>query len=609
MAQFGFCSASYTSESVLADCQICRNWYLESVESGMGKSAYVLYRTPGLATFATLPGRSVRGTFAINGRMFAVVGTTLYEVMADGTYTAIGLNLPDDLSMASLAASQIQLLVASGGNIYVFYLQNVTLNGVTVPAGTFQQVSQSNGTGPVGPISQVTYADGEFLALLSGTNKFQMSNPNDATTWSDLYVFEVSEFPENLVGMIQGFREPFFLGGGHSAFYYNSGDVNNPWQPVSGGFMEQGCAAQWSPAKLDNSFFWLGQDDRGQAMVWRANGYLPVRVSNHAIENEFNGYSTVADAIGYTYQENGHSFYVLNFPTAGKTWVYDVATGLWHDRARRNGNDFEMWHGITHSFAFGKHLVGDWNSGKIYQQSISILTDNGANIRRQRRAPHISSEQAWIRHAEMQVDAEVGIGPIPALPGQGAGPTQLQLADVSGNAWQLTIDDASVIQYAELAGGAQFPPIVNDGQNAGVTWQFGVGPGPVLQITQVAYDSSAPQLFQMATSGTQLQTGLAVLNGVITIIPATAGQRDPKMMLRWSDDGGKTWSSEHWVSAGKAGTYKTRCIWRRLGRSRDRVYEVTVDDPIAWTIINAYLRAAPGFDPQQRLNKRLAQIA
>jgi hypothetical protein len=49
---------------------------------------------------------------------------------------------------------------------------------------------------------------------------------------------------------------------------------------------------------------------------------------------------------------------------------------------------------------------------------------------------------------------------------------------------------------------------------------------------------------------------------------------DPQVMLRFSDDGGHTWSNEHWKSMGKIGRYGYRTIWRRLGATmkiRDRV--------------------------------------
>jgi hypothetical protein len=76
----------------------------------------------------------------------------------------------------------------------------------------------------------------------------------------------------------------------------------------------------------------------------------------------------------------------------------------------------------------------------------------------------------------------------------------------------------------------------------------------------------------------------------------TATAIDPQVMLRWSDDGGHTWSNSHWRSMGKTGAYSTRVIWRRLGMTlklRDRVYEVSATDPIKIAIMGAELQMSP----------------
>ena len=69
---------------------------------------------------------------------------------------------------------------------------------------------------------------------------------------------------------------------------------------------------------------------------------------------------------------------------------------------------------------------------------------------------------------------------------------------------------------------------------------------------------------------------------------------DPQAMLRWSNDGGSTWSNEHWVSIGKIGRYQNRAIWRRLGWSRDRIFEVAITDPVKPVIVSANLKASEG---------------
>jgi len=73
-----------------------------------------------------------------------------------------------------------------------------------------------------------------------------------------------------------------------------------------------------------------------------------------------------------------------------------------------------------------------------------------------------------------------------------------------------------------------------------------------------------------------------------------ASSANPQAMLRWSNDGGSTWSNEHWVSIGRVGQYANRALWRRLGWSRDRIFEVAISDPVKAVIVSAELKASAG---------------
>jgi len=84
------------------------------------------------------------------------------------------------------------------------------------------------------------------------------------------------------------------------------------------------------------------------------------------------------------------------------------------------------------------------------------------------------------------------------------------------------------------------------------------------------------------------------LTGITTPLNEETVGADPQAMLRWSDDGGSTFSNEHWKSIGKVGKYKNRAIWRRLGMTRDRVFELVVTDPINAVIVAANLKSSVG---------------
>ena len=91
----------------------------------------------------------------------------------------------------------------------------------------------------------------------------------------------------------------------------------------------------------------------------------------------------------------------------------------------------------------------------------------------------------------------------------------------------------------------------------------------------------------------QFQPGVG-LTGITTPLNGEVVGANPQAMLRWSNDGGSTWSSEHWASIGLIGKYQNRIIWRRLGWSRDRIFEVVVTDPIKAVIVSANLKATVG---------------
>jgi hypothetical protein len=521
MARFGFTGGFYTSQSVLADCQTCMNWIPETIESATAKTAMALYPTPGLKQFANIDG-PVRGMFTVldivtgNPRFFAVGGAFLWEMDSKGNYIGPGNigNVGNDfqpVTMATNGSAGNQLAICSAGQVYVYYLKDTGNNR----AGTLFQVG-----GIQGLASQLVFCDGYGVVTIKNSNKFQVSSLEDMSQWNPLSVQQIEVFPENIGSMLQVFRQLWFFGtNGHAQVYYNSGaSAFTPFDVIQGAYMEEGINAPLSACVLDNAPFWIGGNENGAGIAWRANGYAPVRVSNFAIENVWNSYpAKCSDAIGYSYRDQGHTFWVLRFPSAnngfGATWAYDVASQMWHERgywSQQGFTGFSAHLAGSHCFAFNQHLVGgfDPTNGIIYRMAQGIYDDNGTPIRRLRRAPHVSSEDQRIFHAQMQIAVEVGDG------------LQPPLLDGAGN------------------------------------------------------------------------------------------PRGPQMMLRWSNDGGRTWSNEHWASAGQAGRYLDRVFWNRLGYARDRVYEVSVTDPIPWRIIDAYLRATPGFTtPTERYANQVEKMA
>jgi hypothetical protein len=374
--KFGFIGATYESRSPNLDAEHSINLYPEQVESGTGVNQYGLYSTPGLRLFANLDDSPVRAMFSENGRLFIVAGGSFYEVNSDGSWVRYG-TVAVDADPAQIVSNGIsfgQVAAASGGSGYIFDTVANTLTQITDPEF-------------VENASMVQYLDGFFIWLDRPNNLFKLSNLGDGLLYDGFDVAQRTFAGDPLNSMVVDHRELWLLGEQRSEIWFNSGAESFPLQPIIGTFIEDGTIAAWSVQQLDNSVFWLQGDERGHGIVMRAQGYTPSRVSNHSMEHGIRQLDDITDAIAYVYQQQGHAFYCLYFPT-GLTiprlslanhvhWCYDVATGMWHERALWDPDNLEWVPHLSrhHAFAFGKNLVGDRQSGALYEMNLNFFDE------------------------------------------------------------------------------------------------------------------------------------------------------------------------------------------------------------------------------------------
>lgn len=586
-----------------------------------------LYPTPGLKLLATLEA-APRAQKEFNGRHFIVAGTKLYEGIPTfdihGVFTGLtplvlsgATPLVNDLLPASMVANETQLVIASGGFVYIYYLAT-TVDSVTllpVVAGTFKQVAASNFTLSTGnaPVIQVEFCDSFFLALIANSQTICISNVLDGNNWNFNGQIVVNVFPDNVVSMVVDHRELWLMGRNRTVVYFASGSLS-VFDVSPGGYLEQGSGSTFAVSRLDNSIFWIGGDERGSGIGWRATGYNAQRITTHAVELAWQGYPKISDSVSYSYQDQGHTFWVIFFPSAnnflGATWVYDTASGLWHERDFLNTvTGIQQGHpSWNHAVVFGQHIVGDWSSGKLFWMNIKFLDNNGTPIVRLRRAPHISNEMEFIQHTQFQLDMETGLGPIPPLQGPGT-PTIFTLKDSNNALWSVYVDDVGFLHT--LAGSASTAQTIklNDGGGT-ASWQLGVTITGFLTTTSIAFSSNPQSLLMGSQSAaTAWNLGVTVAGNLTTTQNLQAFARDPQVGLRWSDDSGHTWSNMQLRPAGQAGNFKVRVVWRRLGRARVRTYEVTCSDPIPVRFIDAYVNASPGFSPSERITHELRKRA
>lgn len=403
----GFCGPTYQAISPVIDAELAINLFCERSESPGAKTQIALLMAPGKTLFAQLPEAGVSSQLNINGRGFAA-GAHLWELSVGGAATDRGsLGGTQPLRPCQMFANETQLLALNNGNLYVL---DLTSNVLT-------PVNMAQFVGGAGSVMQIGFADGYFFAWGANSHTFQMSILEDGTTWSGLDISTVSLFPDNFVSMICDHREAWFLSSKKGAGYYNAGAGSPPYIPIQGAFTEFGSGATFGIVQADNTIFWIDQDERGPAVARKLVGYGNQRVSTHAVEAAWQSYATIADARAYSYQEDGHTFIVWYLPTANKTWVYDISTGYWHQRGAWNavGGFYDADHSQSHMFFAGKHLVGDWASGNIYEQSTSIYTDNGGILRGVRRSPTNYFGNKRIYYSDFEVDVQTGLAPQPPL--------------------------------------------------------------------------------------------------------------------------------------------------------------------------------------------------
>lgn len=580
----GIVGPAYTAPMLLQDAENAINYYVEVAEVDGAKEPVALLGTPGLNPLVSTQTGQVRGSWVLPGGSQALIvsgngaylvtvqvpatstsiaqlavtllGTLLtnsgpvgirdngvlvnglggYAVIVDGTYgyyyllsgvtysftfaaatvsSSTVMQLPGLLPNGLIIGSGVTLSAASGNIPAGTLLTNV--NTIPNPNISVTMSNAATGSQPSDTVTisipifgritdpgflgsnRISFIEGWLIFNQPGTRTFFTTGPTPyQMLFPGLFFALKDSSTDNLITHYEQNRELWLVGERTSEVWYNSGSSGGTNQGVvfarvPGVGPQVGCAAWASITRLGESLGWLAKNEQGQNVVIRTSQYSWEKISNHAVEYAISTYPVVSDAIGYGYEEGGHLFYVLTFPTADVTWVYDATASAmlrkptWHQRA-----SFDPVAGVYHrhrgncfmDFA-DLRIVGDYQSGQLHQMSRSYYTDAGNPLRAQRRCKHIwkKAQRTRVRQSSLQIEFTPGVG---------------------------------------------------------------------------------------------LQTGQG---------------SSPQAMLRWSNDGGFTWSSEHWRTIGAAGHTKNRAKWNRLGQARDRVYEINVSDPVPRDIIGASLFA------------------
>lgn len=446
--QFGV--GTYKHRSLPLSAQRMVNCYLEPA-APKSKTLAAVIAAYGTRTWGTAgsAGQPCRGGKVINGVPYAVIGPALYSFSSSGTATLLGT--VSGSGSVIIAGDGVKMMIVTDSTDY-FY------NGTTVAA-----ISDTDYPGS----DWVENLDGYYCVSIDG--ELHVSANRDPSDWDALDFATAEKYPDDIVRGIADHNELILFGRESGEAWYDSGDADFPLTKVPSGDFEVGIYTKDACAKADNTVFFLGHD----GVMYRLNGYTPLRVSTHAVEQAVED-ATDKNFKCFSWKESGHEF--VSLTCTEFTLIYDVSSGLWHNR---ESFGYDYWRAAFVLLAYNKLLVGDSLSNAIGELNADTFTEYGNTLRLSCVSGSVSKDNKRVRHSRLELVFEQGVG---LTSGQGS---------------------------------------------------------------------------------------------------------DPQIMLRWSDDGGRTWSNEVWRSLGAIGAFKTQACWNRLGQAKDRVYEYAISDPVRRTLIQA----------------------
>lgn len=445
----------YSDETSIVSAESTINMFPE-ISGGDGSRSRTVLRThAGLTTFTTGLDGAGRGVREMGGVLYVVAGQVLYSIDSSGSAMNLGAILGSGRCVLTdnfIPDTRRQLVIMTGERAYVYDTQTGLAEVTDVDLAA------------VALFDTATTVDS--YTIYRTEDGFIFSAVTDATDINALDFKTAESNSDRSVSVWEVYGDVWLLGAETIEVFRNTGDLDDPFQRVQ--TIDTGCGAKYSPQSLDNGVFWIDETGR----VWRADGFNPVRVSDHAVEQYLSSVD-YSQAFGFTYVDRGHEFYGFTVP-GGKTFLYDVATLKWH-RRKSVATDFWRVNGIDR--CYGLELCMDYATGTVWKLDTSTVLEGTDRMPRER---------------------------------------------ISG--------------------------YLHDDTN----------PITVNRITLIA------------------DTGNALVTG-------TTPQTDPQIEMRYSDDGGRNWSTWQLRSLGLVGEYGQRINWTRLGQikaGKQRAFHFRVTDPV-----------------------------
>lgn len=371
------------------------NLYREVIVPG-GRAQHAIKSVPGLASFSVLPGVFVRAMETVSGKLFAVGAGRLYEIDGTGGYTDRGAIDPD--AFTTIAGNNGNVTVVANGKYYLW-------NGTAI--------SQPS-AGAFSDFGAVEFFGNYTILTEKNGRRFQWSALANPASLPGLNFSTADGKDDNLV-------RPFALNGALYLFkqtsheiWYLTGQANaRALARQAGGVYDIGLKSAGLICRIPGSAFLVGDDGRAHVV---AAGLKPV--STPPVETAIK-YSNPQYC--FAYEDEGHTFCVITFRDC-PAWVYDIASGEWHERAE--GANLDPW-SASCAVKFGGNWYAGRDDGKILRFARNNADDSGVLVREA------------VSRTLYQDAARAVINELELFPRQGfsEGQITLQVSRDNGNTW------------------------------------------------------------------------------------------------------------------------------------------------------------------------------
>lgn len=413
MAQVPLFGLGLSGRSKTVSAQSHLNLYAQLDEE---KGNISFHGTPGLILFSQINGDTpIRGWLTIGSLIYYVHREHFYQI--DNALTRVDRgSLNSTSGRVDISYDGTVILIVDGINGYTY----------TVATETFAQITSPgfpNGAHTCG------WLDSNFIVDAGGSDSFFISP--DGLTWDALDVATAESAPDGLVRVFVDHGQVLLMGENTIEPWGSVGDFDFPYAPIKGGISESGLAARWSVTKFNDGLAFLGKNSRGQVQMMFMVGFVAKPISSPNWDHTVNAYAIVSDATAFSYMLGGHPMLQVNFPSAGKSWLYDAITGMWS--ALESGLSGGRHRGEMAVDFLNKVRVADYSNGNIYTLDPETYTDNGTVIPREFVTRHLYNGNVRVRIDELYLDVEVGVG---LTTGQGSNPQiMLTVSKDQGKTW------------------------------------------------------------------------------------------------------------------------------------------------------------------------------